>query len=487
MKMKTTDAAVGYAKENGERFVEELKALLRIPSISTDPERAEDVRRAAEFVAAELRRTGMENVRLIETSTPETVLAPSSGPAQVIPERKGHPLVYADYLHAAPSADGKPATTVLLYGHYDVQPPEPLDEWKSPPFEPAERDGNLYARGAVDDKGQMWMHVKALESLFAAGGGRLPVNVRVIVEGEEEVGGEGIAAFVREHPEELRADVALVSDSEMFAPDLPTLCVGLRGMIYTEIEARGARTDLHSGMYGGAAPNPLVALAQIISKLKDESGRILIPHFYDRVETPTAAELAAWKALPFDEEVYRETEVGSTALTGEAGFSVLERTWARPTMDVHGIAGGFTGAGAKTVIPARAVAKVSMRLVPEMTTAESFALFKAYVEAICPKGITLEVRLIHSGDPVVVSTDNPYVRAATSAMRAVFAKETVFIRSGGSIPIVGDFIRELGTPSILMGFGLPDDNLHAPNEKFHLANFHRGIESIVRFLAGVGA
>ena len=485
--MKTTEAAVAFAKENGERFVEELKALLRIPSISTDPERAEDVRRAAEFVAAELRRTGMENVRLIETSTPETVLAPSSGPAQVIPERKGHPLVYADYLHAAPSADGKPATTVLLYGHYDVQPPEPLDEWKSPPFEPAERDGNLYARGAVDDKGQMWMHVKALESLFAAGGGRLPVNVRVIVEGEEEVGGEGIAAFVREHPEELRADVALVSDSEMFAPDLPTLCVGLRGMIYTEIEARGARTDLHSGMYGGAAPNPLVALAQIISKLKDESGRILIPHFYDRVETPTAAELAAWKALPFDEEVYRETEVGSTALTGEAGFSVLERTWARPTMDVHGIAGGFTGAGAKTVIPARAVAKVSMRLVPEMTTAESFALFKAYVEVICPKGITLEVRLIHSGDPVVVSTDNPYVRAATSAMRAVFAKETVFIRSGGSIPIVGDFIRVLGTPSILMGFGLPDDNLHAPNEKFHLANFHRGIESIVRFLAEVGA
>jgi acetylornithine deacetylase/succinyl-diaminopimelate desuccinylase-like protein len=486
MKMKTTDAAVGYAKENGERFVEELKALLRIPSISTDPERAADVRHAAEFVAAELRRTGMENVRLIETSTPETVLAPSSGPAQVIPERKGHPLVYADYLHAAPAADGKPATTVLLYGHYDVQPPEPLDEWKSPPFEPAERDGNLYARGAVDDKGQMWMHVKALESLFAAGGGRLPVNVRVIVEGEEEVGGEGIAAFVREHPDELRADVALVSDSEMFAPDLPTLCVGLRGMIYTEIEARGARTDLHSGMYGGAAPNPLVALAQIIAKLKDESGRILIPHFYDRVEAPSAAELKAWKALPFDEEVYRDTEVGSTALTGEAGFSVLERTWARPTLDVHGIAGGFTGAGAKTVIPARAVAKVSIRLVPEMTPAESFALFKAYVEAICPEGITVEVRLIHSGDPVVVSTENPYMRAATSAMRAVFGKETVFIRSGGSIPIIGDFIRELGIPSILMGFGLPDDNLHAPNEKFHLANFHRGIESIVRFLASVG-
>jgi acetylornithine deacetylase/succinyl-diaminopimelate desuccinylase-like protein len=474
---------VGFAKQNGERFVDELKALLRIPSISTDPERAEDVRCAAEFVTTELRRIGMENVRLIETSTPETVLAPSSGPAQVVAARKGHPLVYAEHLHAAP-VNGK-ATTVLLYGHYDVQPPEPLDEWKSPPFEPTERDGNLYARGAVDDKGQIWMHVKALESLLATSGGRLPVNIRVIVEGEEEVGGEGIAAFVREHPEELRADVALVSDTEMFAPDLPTLCVGLRGMIYTEIEARGARSDLHSGMYGGAAPNPFVALAQIIAQLKDTTGRILIPHFYDRVAAPTDAELKAWKALPFDEEAYREAEVGSTVLTGEAGFSVLERTWARPTLDVHGIAGGFTGAGAKTVIPARAVAKVSMRLVPEMSTAESFALYKAYVEAICPKGITLEVRLIHAGDPVVVSTDNQYVRAATTAMREVFGKETVFVRGGGSIPIVGDFIRELKIPTLMMGFGLPDDNLHAPNEKFHLANFHRGIESIVRFLAGV--
>jgi acetylornithine deacetylase/succinyl-diaminopimelate desuccinylase-like protein len=477
-----SDAAVTFAKQNGERFVEELRALLRIPSVSTDPERAADVRRAAEYIAAELRRIGMENVRLIDTSTPEIVLASSSGPGQVVAAREGHPLVYADYLHAA-DVGGKAATTVLLYGHYDVQPAEPLDEWKTPPFEPTERDGDLFARGAADDKGQVWMHVKALESLLATGGGRLPVNIRVILEGEEEVGGEGIAAFVREHPEQLKADVALVSDSEMFAPDLPTLCVGLRGMIYTEIEARGARTDLHSGMYGGAAPNPL---AQIIAKLKDDSGRILIPGFYDKVAKPTAAELKAWKALPFDEEHYRETEVGSTELTGEAGFSVLERTWARPSLDVHGIAGGFTGAGAKTVIPARAVAKVSMRLVPEMTTAESFALFKTYVESICPKGITLEVRLIHSGDPTVVSTDNAFVRAATEAMHTVFDKETVYIRSGGSIPIVGDFIRELGIPSVLMGFGLPDDNIHAPNEKFHLANFHRGIESIVRFMTSSG-
>jgi acetylornithine deacetylase/succinyl-diaminopimelate desuccinylase-like protein len=463
--------AVNFARNNAARSVEELKVFLRIPSVSTDPAHFRDVRKAAEFVAAELRRIGMENVRLIETTT-------ATHP-------DGHPLVYADYLHAEP-VNGKRIPTALLYGHYDVQPPDPLDEWKSPPFEPTERDGSLYARGAVDDKGQMWMHVKALEALFAANGGKLPVNIRVIVEGEEEVGGEGIAAFVRQHPEQLAADVALVSDTEMFAPDLPTLCVGLRGMIYTEIEARGARTDLHSGMYGGAAPNPFVALAQMIAKLKEENGKILVPGFYDKVATPSAAELAAWKALPFDEEHYRETEVGSTELTGEAGYSVLERTWARPTLDVHGMPGGFTGAGAKTVIPARALAKVSMRLVPDMTPAETFAIYKKYVESICPKGITVDVRLIHSGDPIVVSTDNPYVRAATEAMHTVFGVDTVFVRGGGSIPIVGDFIRELGIPTILMGFGLPDDNLHAPNEKFHLANFHRGIESIIRFLSTLG-
>ncbi len=483
--MTSVAAAVEFASANRARFVEELKALLRIPSVSTAPEHVGDVRRAAEFVAAELKRIGMENVRLIETSTPEKVIVDAKGRAVVAPQRIGHPLVYADWLKAEGAADGTPAPTVLCYGHYDVQPAEPLDEWRSPPFEPTERDGNIYARGAVDDKGQMWMHVKALESLLAAGGGKLPVNVRVIVEGEEEVGGEGIATFVREHGEELKADVALVSDTEMFAAGLPTLCVGLRGMIYTEILAQGARTDLHSGIYGGAAPNPFVALAQVIAKLKDEEGRILIPGFYDKVERPTEAELKAWKALPFDEEHYRETEVGSVALTGEPGYSVLERTWARPTLDVHGMPGGFIGAGAKTVIPAKALAKVSMRLVPGMTPAESFAQYKKYVESLCPKGIVLEVRLIHSGDAIVVSTDNKYVKAATEAMHEVFGKETVFVRGGGSIPIVGDFVRELKTPTVMMGFGLPDDNLHAPNEKFHLANFYRGIESIVRFLSGV--
>ena len=296
----------------------------------------------------------------------------------------------------------------------------------------------------------------------------------------------GSRAFVREHPEQLQADFALVSDSEMFAPGLPTLCVGLRGMVYTEVEAVGARTDLHSGLYGGAAPNPFVALAQVIAQLKDPQGHILIPGFYDKVIAPSADELKAWKSLPFDEEEYRRSEIGSRELYGEPGFSVLERTWVRPTMDVHGMPGGFIGAGAKTVIPAKATAKISFRLVPDMNPQEAFAQYKSYVESLQPKGIDLRVRLIHSGDPIVVSTDNPYIRAATRAMKQVFGKETVFIRSGGSIPIVGDFERHLKIPTVMMGFGLPDDNLHAPNEKFHIANFHRGIESIILLFEELG-
>src|ERR1700756_4010992 len=454
-------SALEFARSQQARFLEELKALLRIPSISTLPEHAGDVRRAAESLARELERIGLEHVRVIETS--------------------GHPLVYGDWLHAT----GKP--TCLAYGHYDVQPPDPLDEWLTPPFEPTERNGNLYARGAVDDKGQMYMQVKALEALFAANKGKLPINIRVILEGEEEVGGEQIARFIREHPDRLKADFALVCDTEMFAPELPTLCVGLRGMIYTEIEARGAKSDLHSGMYGGAAPNPFVALAQIIAQLKDSAGRILVPGFYDAIKRPSDDELRAWQPLPFDEEHYRLTEVGSSRLTGEPGYSVLERTWARPTLDVHGMPGGFTGAGAKTVIPARATAKVSMRLVPGMTPQKAFAQYRGFVESLAPKGVTIEVRMIHSGDPIVVGTDNPYVTAAKDAMREVFGKETVFVRGGGSIPIVGDIERHLKIPTVMMGFGLPDDNLHAPNEKFHIANFFRGIESIIRMFDRLGA
>lgn len=455
-----SSSAVDFARQNYPRFLDELKALLRIPSISTLPEHQGDCRQAAEVLAAELTRIGMENTHLIETG--------------------GHPLVYADWLHAA----GKP--TVLVYGHYDVQPPDPLDEWISPPFEPTERNGNIYARGAVDDKGQVWAQMKALESLLAADKA-LPLNVRVIFEGEEEVGGEGIAKFVASKPAELKADFALVSDTELFAPGLPTLCVGLRGMIYTELEVRGAKSDLHSGMYGGAAPNSFVTLCQIISKLKDEDGHILIPGFYDGIIPPSAEELAAWESLPFDEEEYLKTEVGAKQLVGEPGLSVMERTWARPTVEVHGMPGGFTGAGAKTVIPAKAVAKVSMRLVPGMTPATAFAQFKSYVEQIAPSSVDVDVRLIHSGDPCLIPVDNPYVRAATKALHEVWGKDTVFIRSGGSIPIVGDFDRHLGLPSVMMGFGLPDDGLHAPNEKFNLKNFELGIESLIRFMEEAGA
>src|SRR6266446_4635951 len=326
--------AVDFARNNQPRFLDELKTLLRIPSISTLEEHKNDVQKAAEFVAADLRRIGMENVEIIPT--------------------KGHPLLYADWLHAP----GKP--TVLMYAHYDVQPPDPVDEWQTPPFEPTERNDNIYARGAVDDKGQLWMEVKALESLMKAHNGKLPINVKIIFEGEEEVGGESIADYVRKQKAKLKADFALVCDTELFAPNLPTLCVGLRGLVYTEIEAFGAKTDLHSGMYGGAAPNPFFALIEIIraknglgaappnpffalieiiSKLKDAKGKVLIPGFYSKVKAPTSDELKAWKRLPFNEEHYRKTEVGSKVLTGEPGYSVLYRTWARPTLEVHGMPG----------------------------------------------------------------------------------------------------------------------------------------------------
>ena len=460
-------AAVDFAHAHQAEFLEELKALLRIPSISTLPEHRADVQKTAETLGRELQRISLEHVELVDVPLGKGL--------------SGHPLVLADWLHAP----GKP--TVLCYGHYDVQPPDPLDEWLTPPFEPAERDGNLYARGAVDDKGQMYMHVKALQALFAANAGKLPLNVRVVLEGEEEVGGESIAAFIHRYPERLQADFALVSDTEMFAPELPTLCVGLRGMIYTEVEVRGARTDLHSGMYGGAAPNPFFALAKIIARLKDEKDRILVPGIYDGIEPPSAEELAAWQRLPFDEAQYLADEIGASALTGEPGYSVMERTWARPTLEVHGMPGGFIGAGAKTVIPAKATAKISMRLVPPMQPAAVFASFKQFVESLAPRGVTVEARLIHAGEPAVIGTANPYIRAAAAALQQVWGKETVFIRSGGSIPVVGDFERGLGIPSVMMGFGLPDDNLHAPNEKFHIANFHRGIETLITFFEILGS
>jgi len=453
------DAPVVYARENQQRFLNELKDLLRIPSVSTLDEHKDDVRRAAEFVAAELGRIGFEHVEVIPT--------------------KGHPLVYADWLHA----HGKP--TGLCYAHYDVQPPDPLEEWTTPPFEPTERNQNIYARGAVDDKGQLWMQLKAFEAMMKSNGG-MPINVKVLIEGEEEVGGESISEYVRLHKDRLKADFGLVTDTELFAPDLPTLCVGLRGLVYTEIEAVGPKIDLHSGMYGGAAPNPFFGLIEIISKLKDAKGKILIPGFYADVKAPTKQELQAWKRLPFKEKDFLKNEVGSTTLTGEPGYSALYRMWARPTLEVHGMPGGFIGAGAKTVIPWRAQAKVSMRLVPDQDPDDILKKYEKFIKKITPKGIQVKIKVASKGPASVVRTDNKYIKAATEAMHDVFKKDTVFIRSGGSIPIVSDFENELKIPSVMMGMGLPDDNLHAPNEKFHIPNFYRGIESIIRFFQRLG-
>jgi acetylornithine deacetylase/succinyl-diaminopimelate desuccinylase-like protein len=442
-----------------DRLLDELKQFLRIPSVSTLTEHNDDVHRAAEFVAESLREAGLENVEIILTAK--------------------HPLVYADWLHAP----GKP--TVLCYGHYDVQPPDPLSEWVSPPFEPTIRDGNLYARGSADDKGQMYSQIKAVEALRAVTG-TLPVNLKFLIEGEEEVGGESIAKYVPDHREKLKADVALVCDTELYAEGIPTLCVGLRGLVYTEIETRGPMRDLHSGLYGGVAPNAVFGLVEILSRLKDANGHINVPGMYDDVAEPSKAEKHSWSILPFDEKEMLKTEVGSSCLTGEPGYTVFERTWARPTLEVHGIAGGFTAAGAKTVIPAKATAKVSMRMVPDQDPEKIIAAYKKFVQEVTPKGIESEVRVLSSGPAIVVNPDHPAIAVAAKAFADVLGRETVFIRSGGSIPIVGDFDRHLGIPTILMGFGLPDDGLHSPNEKYKLANYYAGIVTIAHFFEQYG-
>jgi acetylornithine deacetylase/succinyl-diaminopimelate desuccinylase-like protein len=451
---------MNYYQEHHQDYVEGLKAFLRIPSISTLSEHKPDIQKAAEFVRSELEKAGLQEAQLIEG--------------------EGNPLVYAEWL----GAPGKP--TLLLYGHYDVQPPDPLDEWKSPPFEPAIRNDNIYARGSADDKGQTYILIKAVEGLLKQHG-RLPINVKFLIEGEEEVGGEHIESYVSGKPARLKSDAAVICDTEMFAPELPTICVGLRGIVYGELVVEGANHDLHSGIYGGAAPNPIQAIAEILSTLKDREGHIRIPGFYDRVQPPSAKERAAWARLPFNEQEYKETEVGVRELVGEPEVPLLERLWARPTLEVHGIRGGFIGEGAKTVIPARALAKLSMRLVADQRPEEATAQLQKAVAAACPKGVTAEYRPIHSARPSLVNPDNRFIQAAAEAMKQIFGKETVYIRSGGSIPIVAAFDEFLGIPSVMMGFGLPDDNLHAPNEKLHLPNFFRGIEAVARYLEILGA
>jgi acetylornithine deacetylase/succinyl-diaminopimelate desuccinylase-like protein len=451
--------ADAFVAANHERLLEELKTFLRIPSVSTLAVHRPDIERAAEFVAGSLRSAGFARVAVIPTA--------------------GNPLVYGEALEAP----GKP--TVLCYGHYDVQPPDPLEEWRTPPFEPVVRDGNLYARGSADDKGQMYMHIKAVEALRATAG-RLPVNLKFLAEGEEEIGGTSITRYVEEHREQLRADVALVSDTAMYAAGIPALCTGLRGLVYLEVEAVGPVRDLHSGNYGGVAPNAVFGLVELLARVKDARGVIQVPGLYDDVTPPAAAERESWASLPFDEAAFLRDEVGSSTLTGESGYSVFERIWARPTFEVHGIAGGFTGPGAKTVIPARATAKVSFRLVPGQQPEKVAAQFRAFVERHTPAGIRMEVRLLSAAPAVLVDPDHAAIRVAARAFGEVFEHPTVYIRSGGSVPIVGDFARALGIPTVMLGFGLPDDCLHSPNEKFRLENYYKGIATIAHFLEEYG-
>ncbi|MDR1990290.1 MAG: dipeptidase [Acidobacteriaceae bacterium] len=438
---------IDFIQVNRDRYLDELKALLAIPSISALPEHAADVRRCAEWCGGEMTRIGLQGVRLIETP--------------------GHPVVYGEWM----GAEGAP--TILFYGHYDVQPVDPLDLWQSPPFEATIRDGEIYARGSADDKGQVFMHLKAIEAHLTQNG-RLPVNIKILLEGEEEVGSEHLDEFVRANKALLAADVVVISDSPMFARGVPSICYGLRGLVYLQIDFRGSNTDLHSGSFGGAVINPAFAMAQLIDGMKDRSGRIRIPGFYDDVRPLQEAERNAWAQLPFNEKTYRK-DFGIPKLFGETGYSTLERTWARPTLEVNGLLSGFTGEGAKTVLPAVAMAKISMRLVPDQDPNKIADLFQAYVEKNAPKSVEVTVTRMQGGKPWMTSFDHPYVQAAGRAIEQGFGRAPIFTREGGSIPVVSTFQEELGLPSVLFGVGLPDENAHAPNEKLDISNFHNGI------------
>ena len=438
-----------YLDQHRDRFVEDLKAALRIPSVSAQPQHKNDVRRCADHIAAHLRDLGMSRVEVV--STP------------------GHPVVYAEWL----GAPGKP--TALLYGHYDVQPAEPLELWNSPPFEPTVRDGRLYARGACDDKGQVFMHLKAIEAHMRVHG-KLPMNLKLMIEGEEEVGSEHLAGFIDTRRKELDADVIVVSDTTMPGPDQPGLCYALRGILYTQIEVTGPARDLHSGEFGGAVQNPANALCAMIAALKDGDGRITVPGFYDRVRALSPEERERYRATPFDESAFIR-ESGAPVPFGERGYSTLERVSVRPTLDVNGMWSGYTGEGSKTVLPSFAAAKVSMRLVPDQDPAELMPRFEAYIKKLAPPGVSVKVRDMHSAPPFITEPDHPMMRAALRALERAWDKPPAFTREGGSIPVMATFQRTHDLPCILMGFGLHDDQVHAPNESYALTSFHGGTKS----------
>ncbi|MEM7050219.1 MAG: dipeptidase [Acidobacteriota bacterium] len=447
-------------ENNREQYLEELKDYLRIPSVSTDPEFKPEVLRCARFLLDKMKSAGLDG-ELIET--------------------EGNPLVYAEW-NGAP---GKP--TILFYGHYDVQPVDPIEEWRNPPFEPTLEGDKLVARGATDDKGQSYCHLKAVEAMLSERG-ELPVNVKFIVEGEEESGGEAIDAYVKaDAGQRLAADCVIISDSSMYSPGQPSIIYGLKGLAYMEIKVTGPNRDLHSGTFGGAVDNPLNVLSTMVASLRDpKTGRILIPGFYDDV-----VELAEWErresaALPFDEDEYRQ-ELGVEALFGEEGYTTRERAWGRPTCDVNGIFGGYQGKGAKTVLPSWGGAKVSMRLVPNQDPDKIARLFEEHLRAIAPPSVDLEVTYLHGGEAVVVDAEGPIAEAAMDALEATWGKRPVRVREGGSIPIVSTFAQVLEIPVLLMGFGLEDDRLHSPNEKFNLENYYAGIRSIVHLMDKLGA
>lgn len=448
------DDALNYAQIHHAESLAALQELLRIPSISTLPEHAEDMTRAARWLADKMTAIGLENVQLL----------PTAGP----------PVVYADWLHA-----GAEAPTLLIYGHYDVQPVDPLEEWLTPPFEPIIKGDYLFGRGTTDDKGQFYIHLAAVEAYLRTAG-RLPINVKFMVEGEEELGSLHLEEFVVSHQDLLRAKAALISDMPIADPNTPVIITGVRGLVYMEISLRGSRQDLHSGMYGGVVENPLNALVRMLASLRDENGKITIPGFYDKVRQLTPAERTVLNQNGTTaDKILAET--GAPALWGEAEYTLAERIGVRPTLDIHGIRGGFIGVGQKTVIPAQVSAKVSMRLVPHQDPEEIAQLFAAHIEAITPKTMTVTVDKLAASGSAVVELSAGALEAAAVAYEQVFGRRPIYKREGGTLPIVGLIQKVLDAPVVMMGFGLPDDNLHAPNEKFYLPNFYRGIDTAVHY------
>jgi acetylornithine deacetylase/succinyl-diaminopimelate desuccinylase-like protein len=448
-----------FVAREQDRMLRELTEFLSIPSVSALPDHAADCRRAADWLMQELRRLGCPVVTLVEG--------------------QGHPVVWAE----GPQLPGRP--TLLIYGHYDVQPPDPLNEWSSPPFEPTVREGRLYARGAADDKGQVFCLLKAYEASRGADG-HPPLNVHFIFEGEEECGGRVVFDLLRAEPERTRADAVLVCDMSYFAPGWPAVYTALRGLCYAEISVRTLQRDLHSGTYGGAAPNALETLVRLLADLKDEDGKIHLRKLYKAVEEPSRSERKAWKQLPFDEERFLTEEVTGRSLTGLEDYSVLERVWALPTFEIHGIKGGFTGEGAKTVIPAQASAKVSLRLVPGQRFEKVARQLRKAVARFAPKWADVDVRVLHGGDPVQVDVESPAFELLDQAFEEVVGRKAVQARAGGSIPIVPELGLE-GAPVILTGIGLPDDGLHSPNEKLDLSQLWSGIRIFARFFELLGA